>query len=196
MATFFKAIQKILKNWYIPAIIGVLLTFLGIYLFTLPLETYARLVILFSVSFLVTGILETWFSILNRNDLEGWGRYLASGLFSLAIGILLLSKPELSAVTLPLFVGFSLLFRSVQGLGFAFELKSYGILKWGNLAIVNVLGVLSSFVLIFNPVVTGISLVIFMAVAFVFAGVSAIVVSFQLKNLYEHWDNREWDQEI
>lgn len=128
--------------------------------------------------------------------MESWGRFLASGIISLAIGILLLGKPDLSEVTLPLFVGFSLLFRSVQGLGFAFELKSYDILKWRDITIVNVLGVLSSFVLIFNPVVTGISLTIFTAVAFIFAGVSAIITSLQLKKFLRTLDNKKWDEKI
>lgn len=70
MATFFKTIQKTVKHWYVPAIIGALLTVLGIYLFTAPLETYVTLTVLFSISFLVKGILETWFSIQNRKELE------------------------------------------------------------------------------------------------------------------------------
>ena len=183
MATFFKTIKKTVKHWYVPAIIGALLTVLGIYLFTVPLETYATLAVLFSISFLVTGILETWFSIQNKEELEGWGWHLTSGLFSLAIGILLVAKPEISAVTLPMFVGFSLLFRAFQGLGFAFELKNYGVLKWGNLAIASVLGIIFSFVLIFNPAFTGISLVVMTALTFIFVGISGIVMAFQLKKL-------------
>ena len=112
MATFFKTIRKTVKHWYVPAIIGALFVVLGFYLFTVPLETYATLTALFSISFLVTGILETWFSIQNREELEGWGWHLISGLFSLAIGILLVTKPEISALTLPMFIGFSLLFRA------------------------------------------------------------------------------------
>lgn len=183
MATFFKTIKKTVKHWYVPAVIGALLTVLGIYLFTVPLETYATLAVLFSISFLVTGILETWFSIQNKEELEGWGWHLTSGLFSLTIGILLVAKPEISAVTLPMLVGFSLLFRAFQGLGFAFELKNYGVLKWGNLAIASVLGIIFSFVLIFNPAFTGISLVVMTALTFIFVGISGIVMAFQLKKL-------------
>jgi uncharacterized membrane protein HdeD (DUF308 family) len=183
MATFLKTIRNTVKNWYIPAIIGVLFILLGIYLFSVPVETYFALTIFFSLSFLFSGILEIVFSIQNKEELEGWGWYLSSGIFALLIGIVLIAKPEVALTTLPFFVGFSLLFRSFQGLGFAFELKNYGIIKWGNLAILSVLGIVFSFMLIANPIFTGISLVVLTALSFIIVGISAIALAFQLKKL-------------
>ena len=127
--------------------------------------------------------MEIVFSIQNKDELEGWGWYLTSGIFSLLIGVALVAKPEVAATTLPFFIGFSLLFRSFQGLGFAFELKNYGVIKWGNLAILSILGIVFSFLLIANPIFTGISLVVMTALSFIFVGISAIVLAFQLKKL-------------
>ena len=183
MATFLKTIRNTVKNWYIPAIIGVLFILFGGYLFSVPAETYFTLTIFFSLSFLFSGILEIVFSVQNKEELEGWGWYLTSGIFALLIGIVLIAKPEVAVTTLPFFVGFSLLFRSFQGLGFAFELKNYGVIKWGNLAILSVLGIIFSFLLIANPIFTGISLVVITALSFIFVGISAIVLAFQLKKL-------------
>ena len=183
MATFFKIIKKTVKHWYIPLIVGLLFLLTGIYIFTTMQETYGALAILFSLSFLISGILEIWFSIQNRKELEGWGWYLTVGIFSLLIGILLISQPGIAVTTLPLFVGFTLLFRSVQGLGFAFELKNYGVLKWGNIAIASVLGIIFSIILLSNPIITGISLVVATALAFIFSGINSIVLSFYLKKL-------------
>lgn len=183
MATFLKTVRNTVKYWYIPALIGVLFIILGGYLFSIPEATYFSLVVLFSLSFLFSGILEIVFSIQNKDELEGWGWYLTSGIFSLLIGVALVAKPEVAATTLPFFIGFSLLFRSFQGLGFAFELKNYGIIKWGNLAILSILGIVFSFLLIANPIFTGISLVVMTALSFIFVGISAIVLAFQLKKL-------------
>lgn len=182
MATF-KTVRNTVKYWYVPAIIGVLFIILGGYLFSIPEATYFLLVVLFSLSFLFSGILEIVFSIQNKDELEGWGWYLTSGIFSLLIGVALVAKPEVAATTLPFFIGFSLLFRSFQGLGFAFELKNYGVIKWGNLAILSILGIVFSFLLIANPIFTGISLVVMTALSFIFVGISAIVLAFQLKKL-------------
>lgn len=183
MATFLKTIKKTVKHWYVPAIIGVLLIVFGIYIFTTPLETYATLTMLFSLSFLFSGIAETFFSVQNRKIIEGWGWYLTGGIFNSVIGLMLLSRPEISAFTLPLVVGFTLMFRSIQGLGFSFELKNYGSLKWGNLAIASILGLVFSIILLFNPIFTGISLVVMTALAFIFSGITGIVLGFQLKKL-------------
>jgi uncharacterized membrane protein HdeD (DUF308 family) len=183
MATFLKTVRNTVKNWYIPAIIGVLFILLGGYLFSVPVATYLTLTIFFSLTFLFSGILEIVFSVQNKDELEGWGWYLTSGIFSLLIGIVLVSKPDVAATTLPFFIGFSLLFRSFQGLGFAFELKNYGVIKWGNLAILSILGIVFSFLLIANPIFTGISLVVMTALSFIFVGISAIVLAFQLKKL-------------
>lgn len=183
MATFLKTIKKTVKHWYVPAIIGVLLIVFGIYIFTTPLETYATLTMLFSLSFLFSGIAETFFSVQNRKIIEGWGWYLTGGIFNTVIGLMLLSRPEISAFTLPLVVGFTLMFRSIQGLGFSFELKNYGSLKWGNLAIASILGLVFSIILLFNPIFTGISLVVMTALAFIFSGITGIVLGFKLKKL-------------
>lgn len=183
MATFLKTVRNTVKYWYVPAIIGVLFIILGGYLFSVPVATYLTLTIFFSLTFLFSGILEIVFSVQNKDELEGWGWYLTSGIFSLLIGIVLVSKPDVAATTLPFFIGFSLLFRSFQGLGFAFELKNYGVIKWGNLAILSILGIVFSFLLIANPIFTGISLVVMTALSFIFVGISAIVLAFQLKKL-------------
>lgn len=183
MASFLKTVRNTVKYWYIPAIVGLLFIILGGYLLSVPGATYFSLVLLFTLSFLFSGILEIVFSIENRKELEGWGWYLAGGIFALLIGILLLARPDIAATTLPFFVGFSLLFRSIQGLGFAFELKNYGILRWGNLAILSVIGIVLSFILIADPIFTGISLVLITALSFIFAGIYAIVLSFQLRRL-------------
>ena len=183
MATFLKTIRKTVKHWYVPAIIGVLFVLFGIYIFATPLATYATLAILFSISFLVSGIMEIFFSVQNKDEIEGWGWYLAGGIFSTLVGLMLVANPGISAVTLPLVVAFTLLFRSIQGLGFAFELKNYGSLNWGNLAIASILGLLFSGLLLFNPVFAGMSLVVMTALAFIFSGIAAIVLSFQLKKV-------------
>lgn len=183
MATFLKTIRNTVKHWYVSAIIGVLFIAFGLYVFTVPVEAYESLVLLFSLSFLISGILDIWFSVENRDELEGWGWYLASGIFSLLIGILLSARPLLANAVLPLFIGFGLMFRSFQGLGFSFELKNYGVMNWGNLAILSVLGIVFSIILLANPIFTGLSLVVFTALTFIFVGISAIVLSLQLRKL-------------
>ncbi len=183
MSDFIESARKPVKYWYLPLIAGIILIVLGIYIFTVPMETYLTLTIFFSLSFIFSGILEIIFSIQNRHDMDGWGWYLAGGIFSLIIGIILLMNPQISAVTLPLFVGFSLLFRSFQALGLAFDLKKAGILNWGNLALISVLGIIASVLLLLNPIMAGFSLVMLTAIAFILAGIASISLSMMLRRI-------------
>ena len=183
MANFLKTIQKTVKHWYIPAIIGVILIALGIYTYMTPIATYLTLTFIFSISFLFTGLMELAFSIQNQRNIEGWGWYLIGGIFDTVVGFILLTHPSISAVMLPIFIGFTLLFRSMQGLGFSFEIKNYGSTNWLGLAFASVLGLVFSFLLIFNPIFAETYLVVLTSLAFVFVGFSAIVLAFQLKNL-------------
>ena len=109
------------KHWYLPLITGILFIAAGVYVFTVPAATYLTLTILFSVSFITMGVAEIVFSIQNSKALSGWGWYLVSGLLSLVIGSYLLMYPGISISILPFVVGFTLLFRSAQVLGFALD---------------------------------------------------------------------------
>ena len=183
MTTFFQTITRSVKHWYIPLIIGIILIAAGIYVFMVPLETYLTLSVLFSISFIIIGLLDVFFSIRNHKILQGWGWYLVGGLLSMAGGIILSIYPGISIVILPFVVGFTLLFFSFLLMGFSFEMKSLGILNWGNAAILTVLGVIFSFMLIVRPLMSGISLVTVTGITFIITGVSSIVLSLNLRKV-------------
>lgn len=183
MSSIFQTISNAVKHWYVPLIFGIIFLVCGIYIFTVPLETYVGLSILFSISFLVSGILEIFFSIQNNKSLEGWGWFLVDGLLSTVVGIYLIAYPGISMTVLPFIIGFTLLFRSFQLLGFAFDMKSIQLINWGNVALTSIIGILFSFLLISSPIFTGISLVTLTAVAFIFVGVSSILLSFDIKKM-------------
>jgi uncharacterized membrane protein HdeD (DUF308 family) len=170
-----------IKHWYLPLLIGLVLLLLGVYVFITPLASYLALSLIFSISFLVSGILEIAFSIANRKELNSWGWYLAGGILYTLFGLILVSRPEISIATLPFVVGFFLLFKSANALAWAFDLKNMGVPGWGNIAIVAVLCLIFSFILLWNPIFAGISLVVWTGLAFVFAGFASILLSIQLK---------------
>ncbi|MGM1428829.1 HdeD family acid-resistance protein [Sphingobacterium lactis] len=172
-----------MKYWYLPLILGILLIVCGIYVFTAPLETYVTLSVLFSISFVVSGLFDIIFSLSNRKSISGSGWYLVSGLLSFLMGIYLIIYPGISITILPFVAGFVLMFRSFQLLGFSFDLRDIGILRWGNLAVWSVLGILLSFMLIANPFFSGISLVVLTGSAFILAGISSVFLAFDLKKI-------------
>lgn len=146
-------------------------------------DNVVTLSIFFSVSFLFSGITEIFFSLQNSKSLQGWGWFLVSGLLTTAIGIYLIANPQISMTVLPFVIGFTLLFRSFQLLGFAFDMKSMRIMSWGNIALASVGGIIFSLLLIFNPVFTGISLVTLTGVSFIFMGIASIMLALDLRKV-------------
>jgi uncharacterized membrane protein HdeD (DUF308 family) len=164
-------------------IFGIIFLICGFYTLSVPLETYLTLTIIFSVTFLVSGIAEIFFSLQNRESLLGWGWYLVDGILSTLVGIYLVANPEVSMATLPFVVGFVMMFRAFQLLGFAFEMKQAKMLNWGNLALVSVLGIILSFLLLSSPIFTSMSLVVLTATSLIFTGIASILLSLNLKKL-------------
>ena len=117
------------------------------------------------------------------NKHQNWGWSLALGILSTVVGVLLLLNPAASMVTLPYYIGFTLLFRSISGMVTAYDMKQYGILDWGTLMVTAVLGLILSFILLWNPVFAGINVVIWTAIAFIILGAYTIYFSFKLRKL-------------
>lgn len=180
MATLKATITDSIKHWYLPLIVGIIFIVFGVYIFTVPAEAYVTLSILFSLSFFFSGISEVFFAVANKDTIDGWGWYLVSGILTFLFGAYLIIYPGITMATLPFVVGFALLFRSSQGLGFALDLKKGG-LSWGGLAFISVLGILFSFLLLANPVIASASIVMMTALSFITLGGYGIMLALALK---------------
>lgn len=182
---FLDSIKKSVKHWYIPLVVGALFIILSIVVFTSPLSSLLTLSVFFALSFLFGGLSEVIFSIANRNQLDNWGWSLVFGIITVIIGFSLVIHPALSIGVLAFYIGFLLLFRSISSISFAIDIKKYGSKNWVGLLIFGILGAIVSFFLIWNPVFAGLSIVVLIALSFLFAGLFSIFLSFQLRKLHK-----------
>ncbi|MCM4167417.1 hypothetical protein KCTC52924_01088 [Arenibacter antarcticus] len=183
---FLKSIKKAIRHWYIPLLVGIFFVIVSIVAFTAPLSSLITLAILFAMSFLFGGISEIIFSLVNRDQLENWGWTLAFGIITFIVGILLLLNPALSITTLAFYVGFVILFRSIAAISMAIDIKKYGSKNWGSLMALGILGALFSFILLWNPLFAGMSVVVLISLSFLFAGLFSIYFSLQLRRLHKY----------
>ena len=175
--------KSVIKHWYLILIVGLIFIAAGIWVMSTPLSAYLALSILFSVSFAIIGLTEVIFAIANHKEMKGWGWLLVYGLINLLIGGILSYDPTISITTLPLFVGFVVLFRSITTIGISLDSGNFGIPGSGSLLWLGILGVLFSFILLWNPAFAGLSLVVWTAIALITAGIYSIYFSFLLKKL-------------
>lgn len=186
METFvLKSIKEAVKNWYIPLLVGLLFVLVSIVAFASPVSSLLALSIFFALTFLFGGFSEIVFSIVNRRQMDNWGWSLAFGIITFIVGLSLTIHPALSMNVMVFYIGFVILFRSIAAISFALDMKRYGTKSWGGLLALGILGAISSFILIWNPVFAGLSIVILIAFSFLFAGLFSIYFSLQLRKLHK-----------
>ena len=65
------------------------------------------------------------------------------------------------------------------------ELKKYGVLDWGNLLAIGILGLIFSFILLWNPLFAGFTIVFWTGLALITIGGYGIYFSLTLKKLHK-----------
>jgi len=183
MANVISQAVSIVKNWWVFLLSGILLILGSIYVFITPVESYVALAWLFSVLVLANGISYVYFSISNHKELEGWGWYLAGGIFEIILGVVLIYYPGLSIMMLPLFVGFWFMFRGAQIIAASLDLKKYGFLDWGWLMLFGIALTIMSFFMILDPLFGFFNVVWLTSLALLLLGVSNIMISLKLKKI-------------
>lgn len=178
-----KRLTNTIKNWYLPLIVGVIFIGAGIYTFASPASSYLALAILFSLSFLFSGIFEIGFAVANRKEMENWGWMLIFGLMTFFFGVVMTIHPDISMVTLPLYVGFVLLFRSIAAISFAIDVKSYAVKSWRVLLVTGIVGIILSLLILFNTTFGIASIITLTGFTFIIAGIFSIILSFLLRNI-------------
>ncbi len=167
-----------MKYWWLELVLGILFILFGFWIFRTPLETYLALAILFAVSFFVSGIIEIAFSLTHKNTLKGYGWYLAGGIFDFFIGLVLMTHLNITMTVLPYVVSFWIMFKSIMAIAGAIEAQSHGIKNWGWTLAFGIIGLLFAFIMVWNPILAGLTLVYYTAFAFISAGIFKITLAF------------------
>jgi uncharacterized membrane protein HdeD (DUF308 family) len=182
---FFKTAKNAVKHWYLPLIIGIAFIALSVWVFNTPMESFLTLGIFFSLTFLVSGLFEVIFAIINRHELDNWIWTLMLGIISLVLGVVLLENPALTMRILGLYIGFLALFRSLSAISTSIDLKRYGVPDWKNILLIGILGAIFSVILIWNPAFAGLTLVYWVGLAILALGVINVLVALKLKRVHD-----------
>ena len=177
---------KIIKNWWLLTIIGIGLVALGIWVYKNPIENYAALSSLFSAMVFVSGILEVGFALSNNKIMKGWGWQLAGGLFDLIIGFVLITRPALSMMVLPIIFGIWLIFRGMIQVSRGFLLKEHQFAGWWWPVIGGIFVIIFGFFVTSNPLFGSMTIVTWTALSLIFLGIFTISFSFIVKRI-QNW---------
>ena len=188
MKTVFDGIEHSVKNWWMSLILGILYIGVAICLMFAPLSSYVALSIVFSISMLISGILEILFAISNKH-VSSWGWYLAGGIIDLIIGIYLVAYPMVSMEIIPFLIAFWLMFRGFSATGYSMDLKRYGTRDWGWYMAFGILAILCSLLILWQPAVGALYAVYMISFTFLIIGFFRFMLAFELKNLHNRANN-------
>lgn len=164
------------KNRYWFLIKGIIMILLALLIFQNPGGSLLAIALYIGIGFLVTGIIIIFQGFLVRKLFPNWGWRVFEGILDLILGFILIAHPALTASVLPFIIGF-------WGAVYGFYLAIDGFSGDKNAlakAIAGILMLILSFIVMFNPLFAGLTLVIWVGVILLIGGIYNVIGSFTL----------------
>ncbi len=168
-----------IATWYLPLIKGIIMILLAILIFSSPAGALVTWVFYIGIGFVFTGMVLVYQGFSGRGISENWTWKVFEGLLDMFIGFMLMVNPLITASVLPFLFG---LWGAVYGIALFIDAFSHKEIRFMKLFAAVVIFWISSLIM-FNPVMFGITIAIWVAVVFLVAGVFNMVLAFNLKKL-------------
>lgn len=183
MSNLISKVSGTVKNWWVFLIIGILLILSAYWMFSTPVESFVGLATFFSALIFVSGLFSVFFALTNKDDIDNFGLYLASGILDVIVGFILLKYPGITVVLFSMFIGFWLLFRGFYMISASFKIKKVGVDNWGWVLFFGILVVIFAMMSIINPLIGAAYLVYTLAFTLVLLGIANIMLSMRLRKV-------------
>lgn len=179
-----KTSEQSIGRWWLSIIVGLVAIAAGIIVFINPVASYLAVALWLGVAVLLSGIfnLIQCFSTDNSFVRNAW--VVIAAIVDIIIGVALMFNTLFAVVMLPLLFGIWLLCRGVVVLVQGLDLRSYRIRNAGWVILGAVVMIAISFVVLLLPESFGIeAIILFIGIAFVAYGVSAVALGFKLYDI-------------
>jgi uncharacterized membrane protein HdeD (DUF308 family) len=169
--------KQITKNWYMFLIKGIIMLVLSLFVLINPEGTLKTVAFYIGIGFLISGIILVIRNIPGKNAENFLNWNLTEGIADLILGILLIIAPLAMAALIPIIIGIwaaiysiIMIIDSVKGTG-------NSVMK----LITGITILLLSNVLIFKPLLLGLTIVIWLGILLLVAGAFNIILSVKMK---------------
>ncbi len=168
------------RYWWITLILGIAICIAGILVFSFPGESYLGLSALFAVLMLASGIVQLIMAFTEKYMTgRSWTAML--GCLEVILGVMLIARPGISALMLPIILGMWLLSRGIGLIGTASEMNRFKIPGMGWTIVLGILLTICALMILFRPIFFGMPAVIsWVGITFLFAGIILTLFAFQL----------------
>ena len=187
--------EYLINHWWLSLIIGLMCICLGFIVLVNPVSSYYTFAIWMGLAILLSGVMGLVQSFTSRNIIVRRGWQIVASVLDIIIGALLLSNMFLSAMVLPLLLGFWLLYRGGAMLAQGFDLRSYGNSGAGWMIFYSVILIMLGIAIIWAPSTFGAETVIlFIAIGFLSYGISMTLLAIRLWSVHRHAKTQEGNQ--
>jgi uncharacterized membrane protein HdeD (DUF308 family) len=173
------------RYWWVPVVRGLVAIALGVFAFVWPIATITALVLVFGVVALVDGVLAIAAGIAARRLMSDWWVLLLQGFVGIAIGILTVVYPSITALAFVVLIAVWAIGVGVLQIVAAVKLRRDISGGWW-LALGGVLGVAFGILLVSNPVGGGVGVVWLIGTFALVWGAMLIIGGFDLRRLTRH----------
>lgn len=177
--------RQSVRQWWLLLVVGIALVAAGVLVFIYPARSYLDLSVIFGWLILFSGIMEVILSLSSKHFVTGRGWMLAGGVIEILLGAILILNVALSAVTMPVFLGFWLLMRGFSVIGLGGDMRLLGISGSAWTILLGILLMLCALWILFQPLVFGsTAVVVWVGISLLFAGASTLSLSLQLRSAH------------
>ena len=168
-----------------PMIIrGVILIVLGILVMFYSEDSIKALGLLPGLIITVVGVAQLGFAFFARKNLNYWQWYLAGGVATTIIGLVLMLNPHFTIKLLIVGIGAWFVFQAVQDFVAGNFWKKEGHPNWWYLLISALLNATIGVLLVFNPLKGAMAVTVLIGLGMIFGGTMAIVAGYYLRSKY------------
>jgi uncharacterized membrane protein HdeD (DUF308 family) len=176
-----KTEQKSLTYWWLPLLFGVIFIILGIWILMAPQERMKDMMKVIGIIAIMSGTAQVIFTFLKHRGIPGWGFQLIGGTVDLAVGVILVTNPTFLLRVVSILVALWLFINGITHLLGAGREKETGDRRWSWEMVLGVILILLALVFVWHPLVLGITLTIWIALAFIVLGLFRVLLTFRLR---------------
>ncbi len=175
MATIENTVDRSLRHWWIFLIRGLIFIAAGIYILCSPATGLIALGFMFGLIIFIAGIAEL-LHVYHANKAKNRGWHLILGIIDIILGIILMGHITTSLTILRLAIGLWFLVRGISLFSFSGLVRRSWVLALGG-----IITMVFALMILFNAVLGNMTMILWMALAFIISGIFNIAQAFWFK---------------
>lgn len=172
---------KRIDNKWLLLLKGVILLVLSFLIFKHTRESIMTVSVFMGTGLIVMGITLLIISIELKKQMERWNIRLAEGLVDIVFGFFLLAHPEVTLDTIPVFIGFWIIFYGILMLSGALDLPESHTIRRKIIITIAIVTIVLGFLVSFNPSIAVLTMGVLIGVPIFIIGLANIFFAFYMK---------------